>query len=91
MSRPLDPDSQSERIFSDDDGNEEDSFSLNPLSAQQAHRASSPSPNAMKRRRILPAIFDSSGEEENDEEHSQARRFNGILTSTITLYVKHFG
>ena len=69
MYGPLD--SESERIFSEDD----DSINLNTVSKQQAHteRVSSPSPNAMKRRRSLPAIFDSSEEEENDEVHSRSQ------------------
>ena len=69
MYGPLD--SESERIFSEDD----DSINLNTVSTQQAHteRVSSPFPNAMKRRRRLPAIFDSSEEEENDEVHSPSQ------------------
>lgn len=85
MSSPLD--SQSDRIFTDDENEVGSCTGSSPK--QRNGTCSTPCQigKTPKRRRILPAMFDSSGAEESDEENSQTQV--GLLSST-NADIAHF-
>lgn len=83
MSSPLD--SQSDRIFTDD---EDEVGSCTGSSPKQRNgTCSTPCQigKTPKRRRILPAMFDSSGAEESDEENSQTQDLRIASPATVTV------
>ncbi|XP_061178516.1 uncharacterized protein LOC133187167 [Saccostrea echinata] len=91
MSCPLD--SESERIFSDDDSVVRSCGGSTPKQATNgACSTSGQTAKTPKRRRILPAMFDSSGEEESDEENSRGNdssRASSAASTPTTSSTSH--